>query len=93
VDAVDTTGAGDLFHAGFAYCMLEERSLADTLEFSCAAAALNCTSFGARGCIRPTREIETLMHEGSRHPQAYDPVDFRHLSEQAAPNGRKLDRT
>jgi hypothetical protein len=70
VDAVDTTGAGDLFHAGFAYCLLEGRTLADTLEFSCAAAALNCMAYGARGGIRPISEIEALMRggPGTRRP-------------------------
>jgi sugar/nucleoside kinase (ribokinase family) len=82
VDAVDTTGAGDVFHAGFAYCLLQGRSLADTLEFSCAAAALNCTAFGARGGIRPVSEITTLIREGARHPQVYDPVELRRTSEQ-----------
>jgi len=92
VHAVDTTGAGDLFHGGFAYCLLEGRSLADTLEFSCAAAALNCTASGARGGIRPIREIEALMREGRRYPQAYDSNDLRRLSDRVAANGRKLDR-
>ena len=66
VDAVDTTGAGDLFHAAFAYCLLEGRPLAETIEFSCATAALNCTALGARGGIRPIAEIATLMREGAR---------------------------
>ncbi len=42
VDAVDTTGAGDIFHAAFAYSLLKGGSLDRALEFSCAAAALNC---------------------------------------------------
>ena len=89
VDALDTTGAGDIFHAGFAYCLLEGQSLADTLEFSCAAAALNCTAFGARGGIRPVSEIAALMCQGARHPHAYDPGDLRRGSEQAAARGRE----
>lgn len=89
VDAVDTTGAGDIFHAGFAYCLLGGRTLADALEFSCAAAALNCAAFGARGGIRPVSEITTLMREGARHPAAYDQDELRHKSEQAAASGRE----
>lgn len=89
VDSVDTTGAGDIFHAGFAYCLLDGRTLAETLEFSCAAAALNCTAFGARGGIRPIREITALMQGGARHPRAYESGDLGHRSEQAAARCRK----
>jgi len=74
VQAMDTTGAGDIFHAAFAFALLEGRSLDDVLEFSCAAAALNCTALGARGGIRPVSEILSLMQEGRRYPAAFDGV-------------------
>jgi sulfofructose kinase len=61
VDVVDTTGAGDIFHAGFIYGLLHGWELGRTLDFACAAAALNCTAAGARGGIRPVEEIEGLM--------------------------------
>jgi sugar/nucleoside kinase (ribokinase family) len=66
VDAVDTTGAGDIFHGAFVYATLEEWPLERVLEFSCAAAALNCTAMGARGGIKPVAEIEQLMLNGRR---------------------------
>jgi sugar/nucleoside kinase (ribokinase family) len=72
VDAVDTTGAGDIFHAAFAFALLEGQSLDQALEFSCAAAALNCTAPGARGGICPISEIRRLVSEGQRHPAAFD---------------------
>src|ERR1700730_10036321 len=53
VQAVDTTGAGDIFHAGFIYGLLQGWPLQRQLEFACAAAALNCTGIGARGHIAP----------------------------------------
>jgi sulfofructose kinase len=71
VAAVDTTGAGDIFHAGFAHCLLRGESLGFTLEFSSAAAALNCTGPGARGGIRPLPDIERLMRTGERHPPLF----------------------
>jgi sugar/nucleoside kinase (ribokinase family) len=70
VDAVDTTGAGDIFHAGFIYGFLRGWELERTLDFACAAAALNCTGTGARGGIRSVEEIEELMATGSRYEPA-----------------------
>jgi sulfofructose kinase len=61
VDVVDTTGAGDIFHAGFIYGLLQNWELGRMLDFGCAAAALNCTGAGARGGIGPVEEIEALM--------------------------------
>ncbi len=67
VTAVDTTGAGDIFHAGFIYGLLQGRALHQTLDFACAAAALNCTGIGARGGIQPVSGIEAMIAAGSRY--------------------------
>jgi len=72
VPAVDTTGAGDIFHAGFIYGLLQNWPLQRNLDFACAAAALNCMATGARGGIRPREKIQELMSTGSRYPAAYD---------------------
>ncbi len=71
VQTVDTTGAGDIFHAGFIYGLRRGWLLPRQLEFACAAAALNCTAVGARGGIQPIDAIEHLMATGVRHPSAY----------------------
>lgn len=60
VPVVDTTGAGDIFRAGFIYGLLQGWPLDRQLDFSCAAAAMNCTAQGARGGIRPVEAIEAM---------------------------------
>jgi sulfofructose kinase len=72
VRAVDTTGAGDIFHGAFVFALLRGWPLEKVLAFSCAAAALNCTAIGARGGIRPVAEIDRLMREGERSEPAFD---------------------
>jgi sugar/nucleoside kinase (ribokinase family) len=67
VPVVDTTGAGDIFHAGFIYGLSQGWALERQLDFSCAAAALNCMHEGARGGIRSVEAIETLMATSPRY--------------------------
>jgi len=67
VPVADTTGAGDLFHAGFIYGLLQGWPTQRGLDFSCAAAALNCMATGARGGIRGVREIEELISTGEHY--------------------------
>jgi sulfofructose kinase len=67
VPVVDTTGAGDIFHAGFIYGLLQDWPLERQLEFACAAAALNCTAVGARGGIHSLEDIADLMVTGSHY--------------------------
>lgn len=69
VPVADTTGAGDIFHAGFIYGLLQDWPLHRQLDFACAAAALNCTCIGARGGIKTVEEIFTLMKTGSHYPE------------------------
>lgn len=66
VNAVDTTGAGDIFHAAFAFALLKGEALPRILEFSCAAAALACMGLGARGGIAPLDEIKDLVRTSRR---------------------------
>jgi sulfofructose kinase len=72
VPVVDTTGAGDIFHAGFIYGLLQGWPLEHQLDFACAAAAMNCTATGARGGIQPVEAIQELMAKCARYEGAYE---------------------
>jgi len=64
VECADTTGAGDVFHGGFAYALVQGWSAERAVEFASAAAALNCTARGARGGIASKEAVEELMRAG-----------------------------
>jgi sulfofructose kinase len=66
VNCVDTTGAGDVFHGAFCYAVLQGMAIHDTLEFSNAMAALNCTAIGARGGIGSAEKARALMARAER---------------------------
>jgi sugar/nucleoside kinase (ribokinase family) len=72
VPVVDTTGAGDIFHAGFIYGLMQGWELERQLDFSCAAAAMNCMASGARGGIQPVEAIEELMATTPRYASVCD---------------------
>lgn len=76
VEAVDTTGAGDTFHAAFIYGLLQCWELPRRLDFACAAAALNCMGVGARGGIQPVHQIEKLMTTGARYSPLLDVANW-----------------
>jgi sulfofructose kinase len=83
IRAVDTTGAGDIFHGAFAYGLVRGWPVDDILEFSCAAAALNCEKHGARGGIATVVEIERLRHRGERSELAYSEDELRDAAQSA----------
>lgn len=58
VKAVDTTAAGDTFNGGLVTALLDGKSMAESIRFAHAAAAVSVTRMGAQTAI-PTRQ-ETL---------------------------------
>jgi sulfofructose kinase len=48
ITAVDTLGAGDVFHGALTLALAEGRGEADAVRFASAAAALKCLRFGGR---------------------------------------------
>jgi sulfofructose kinase len=55
VAAVDTNGAGDVWHGALAAAILEGRAPGEAVTFANAAASLKCSRLGGRAAI-PTRE-------------------------------------
>jgi sulfofructose kinase len=68
VNCVDTTGAGDVFHGAFCYAVLQNMPMRETLEFSNAMAAMNCTELGARGGICTIEVARAMMKRAERRP-------------------------
>jgi sulfofructose kinase len=67
VAALDTTGAGDVFHGAFCYSVLQRMPLGPALEFSNAMAALNTMALGARGGIQGLAEVQKQMTSARRN--------------------------
>jgi sugar/nucleoside kinase (ribokinase family) len=63
VDAVDTTGAGDVFRAGFIYATLRGDAPAEVLRFACAAAAVSCTRRGAINSVPALEDVDSLLRD------------------------------
>lgn len=61
VDVVDTTGAGDVFHGGYLFGLLNGWPLTRTITFASALAALACTRIGGRTGIPPLPEVLAFL--------------------------------
>ncbi len=56
VEALDTTGCGDVFHAGFIHGLLKEWDLDKSLDFASWAASMVSLKIGGRAGIPPARD-------------------------------------
>ena len=61
----DTTGAGDAFHAGFIYGMLQGEDVESCLKIGNAIAALKCRALGGRTALPDERELREFLSEPS----------------------------
>ena len=62
VNAVDTTGAGDVFHSGFIYGLLQNWEVVQILRFANAAAALKCKELGGRSGIPSLEAVQEFFN-------------------------------
>jgi sulfofructose kinase len=63
IAAVDTLGAGDVFHGAFALALAERVPIDAALRFAAAAAAIKCTRFGGRDGIPTRTEVVDFLEE------------------------------
>jgi sulfofructose kinase len=61
VKAVDTTGAGDVYHGAYIYGLLKAWPMGECMRFASAAAALKCLKIGAQAGIPHLHEVEALV--------------------------------
>ncbi len=64
VKAVDTLGAGDVFHGALTLALGERQSWEMALSFAAAAAAVKCSRPSGRGSFPTRQEVERLMEQG-----------------------------
>ena len=62
--AVDTTGAGDIFHGAFVYGLSNEFSIEKNIEFASACASLSVEKLGGRNSIPELDEVEKRIKRG-----------------------------
>jgi sulfofructose kinase len=62
VNVVDTTGAGDVFHAGFIYGLLQNWEVVEILRFANAVAALKCRDLGGRRGIPTLGKVQKFLN-------------------------------
>jgi sugar/nucleoside kinase (ribokinase family) len=61
IAAVDTLGAGDSFHGGFALALAEGRDEVAAMRFGAATAALKCTRFGGISGTPVRAEVDKFL--------------------------------
>ena len=61
VQVVDTTGAGDAFHGGFIYGMLQGWEAPRAAAFANAVAALNCRTLGGRRGLPGMEQVAAII--------------------------------
>ena len=63
VVAVDTLGAGDVFHGAYTLAVAEGRFIGDAIRFAAAAAAVKCSRPGGRSGAPNRAEVESLLEQ------------------------------
>jgi sulfofructose kinase len=68
VDAVDTTGAGDVFRGALMHGLLRREPPASLLRFANAAAAVSCTRAGAMDAVPALDDVQRMLETRTATP-------------------------
>jgi len=60
----DTTGAGDAFHSGFLYGLLNGEDVETSLKYGNAVAAMKCSALGGRTSLPNRSQLEEFLRYG-----------------------------
>jgi sugar/nucleoside kinase (ribokinase family) len=61
VAAIDTLGAGDVFHGAFTFRLVETGNGVESMRFAAAAAAIRCTRFGMLTAVPTRAEVDDFL--------------------------------
>jgi sulfofructose kinase len=61
IDAVETLGAGDVFHGAYALALAEQAAIEDALRFAAAAAAQKCMRAGGRTALPERAAVDARL--------------------------------
>ncbi len=63
VNALDTTGAGDIYHGAFVYGLANGWDISKIVRYANITAALSVTKIGTRNSVFPTEEVERIYEK------------------------------
>ena len=64
VEVVDTLGAGDVYHGGFIFAMMQGKRPDECAQFANAVSAIKCTGIGGRAATPTLKMVEDFMATG-----------------------------
>lgn len=65
VEVVDTLGAGDVYHGGFIFAMMQGKRPDECAQFANAVSAIKCTGIGGRAATPTLQMVEDFMRTGT----------------------------
>ena len=83
VDAVDTVGAGDVFHGAYLAGLVKGLNAEQAARFACGAAAVKCTRIGGRAAIPDDKTLERFLADGT--------IDYTEIDERVRLYERGLE--